>query len=379
MKRNIGTAGALLAVLFLLSGCGAADQVSDAFYDGLGRVVVGEAEEAEPVSREHYAYQCLGEEEQTVYDQIVQAILDHQEKAVLSTRDQSALERAFSAVLADHGEFFWISGYEYNMYTSGDQVIGFEILPAYTMTREERDAAADQVETISAQWLEGVPAGAGDYEKVKYVFETLISQVEYDLEAPENQNILSVFLHGRTVCQGYAEAAAYLLEKLGVQSAVVTGTAGGEPHAWNLVRMDGEYYYVDVTWGNSNYSSGEGTLQGQKLINYAYLGMTTQELLQTHTPDGAIPVPECTATADNYYRREGLYVETWDPDAVGGIFREGWSQGKGMATVRLADSALYEKTVDYFIRDRRLSDYCGRIGTVHYVEMPEMGILTLQF
>ena len=61
----------ILSATLLLSGCTWARQAADAFYGGLGKLVVGEPQEAEAVSEERYAYQQLKPEEQTVYNQIV--------------------------------------------------------------------------------------------------------------------------------------------------------------------------------------------------------------------------------------------------------------------------------------------------------------------
>ena len=244
----------ILSATLLLSGCTWARQAADAFYGGLGKLVVGEPQDAEAVSEERYAYQQLEPEEQTVYNQIVETVEQQAERAPVSTESEKTLERAYTAVMADYGEFFWVSGYRYNTYTSGDQIIGMEILPVYTMDAAQREEKQRQIEAEAARWLEGISSEAGDYEKAKFVYETLIRRVDYALDAVESQNILSVFLYGETVCQGYAEAASYLLQQLGIQSAVVTGTAQGEPHAWNLVRLDGKYYYMDVTLGQQHLS-----------------------------------------------------------------------------------------------------------------------------
>ncbi len=366
----------ILSVTFSLCGCSFARQAADTFYSGLGRLVVGEPRQAASVSGDRYAYQQLGPEEQTVYDQIVETVANQAERASVSTESEKVLERAYTAVMADYGEFFWVSGYRYNTYTSGDQVIGMEILPVYTMDQTQREAEQRQVQEEASRWLGEVSPQAGDYEKAKFVYETLIQRVDYALDAVESQNILSVFLYGETVCQGYAEAAAYLLQRLGIQCAVVTGTAQGEPHAWNLVRLDGEYYYMDVTWGNSTYLTEDE--QEKKTVDYAYLNLTTEELMETHVADGQISLPQCTATEDNYFRREGLYFSRWDPEAIGNVFGEAWRQDTS-ASVRLSDPGLYQQTLEYFIFDRGIVDFCPEIEDVYYRENSQLQVLTLQF
>ncbi len=70
------------------------------------------------------------------------------------------------------------------------------------------------------------------------------------------------FLNKKTVCQGYANATQYLLTLLGIPAVVVTGTAEGDTHAWNLVQLDGAYYFMDTTWGNSSYNNGASGMGG---------------------------------------------------------------------------------------------------------------------
>ena len=98
--------------------------------------------------------------------------------------------------------------------------------------------------------MSGADEEADQYAKVKYVYDTIIRETDYDPASPDNQNVYSVFVNNRSVCQGYAKAIQYLLNRLGVECTLVLGTVesgeGQEGHAWNLVKVDGEYYYVDA-------------------------------------------------------------------------------------------------------------------------------------
>ncbi len=51
----------------------------------------------------------------------------------------------------------------------------------------------------------GISAEASDYDKVKYVYVTVIINTDYNLNASDNQNIYSVFVNKSSVCQGYAK------------------------------------------------------------------------------------------------------------------------------------------------------------------------------
>ena len=107
-----------------------------------------------------------------------------------------------------------------------------------------------------------------DVEKVRAVYEWIITNVDYDygaaaqdLNAPETLKynafyLEGVFLDGRAVCDGKAKAFSLLCGLLGINSVRITGTAesGGTSggHAWNKVLVD--------TQGNGYKLVGGGTL-----------------------------------------------------------------------------------------------------------------------
>ena len=324
-----------------------------------------------------YVYTTLDEECRTVYEEIYAVITEHETSIEVSTLDKDVLDEAYRAVMADYGELFWVSGYSYTQYTRGDTIETLEFAPTYTLTLEERSAIQEQIDEKVSELLSGISADASDYEKTRYVFDYLAANVDYVTGSKDNQNIISVFLYGQTVCQGYACATQYLLAELGVQSAVVTGTAEGNSHAWNLVRMDGEYYYVDTTWGNSAYAGAE--TGKERFINYNYFGITTEELLVTHTPSDDFALPECTATMDNYYIRENRYFATWEPDAIGALCREGYESGNAVVPVKFATEELYLQTKQYFIEEQHILDYCSGIKTLYYVEDAKQKVLIFRF
>ena len=104
----------------------------------------------------------------------------------------------------------------------------------------------------------------------------------------------------------------YVLNQLGIQAAYITGQAKGQSHAWNLVWLDGTPCWVDPTWGDPVFAGGEES-QGPA---YAYFGLTTADLLRTHTIDGSIPVPECVSNDANYFYRSGLYFTSYHASAL---------------------------------------------------------------
>ena len=339
--------------------------------------MVDEPVVVESVSYDRYAYQHLDEETKITYDQIYNCMSEYSDKVTVSTKDNSILQKAYEAVMADYGDIFWVNGYKYNTYTSDDKVVNIEFWPKYTISKEQRDVYSVSIEATADEWLSGISQDASDFDKALYVFETLIKNVDYNTDSEENQNILSVFLYRSTVCQGYADAAWYLLDKLGIKSTVITGTANGESHAWNLVYLDGAYYYIDVTWGNSKYMDGNNDTA--KRVNYAYFAMTTEEISQNHVITVSFEVPECLSNADNYFVHEGLYYDWFGVDSIGNRLSQSYNNGEAEISLKFSNSDLYSQVINYFIDENHLSDYCRGINSVYYLLDENANVLTIQW
>lgn len=361
----------------LLGGCSPLESAFDGVERGVISAMIGTPKDVTSVSEDRIAYQRLSEEEQALYDQMLDCILMHEEEVPLSTVDADECDVAFSAVMADYGGLFWVSGYSYRTYGKGDETIGFVFEPSYTMSREKRDETQEKIDAVVEDWLAELPADADDYAKSKFVFETLIDRVDYDKDSKNNQNIISVFLGGATVCQGYADATGYLLQQLSIPSMVVTGEARGVSHAWNLVLLDGDYYYLDTTWGNSMYLNTDE--QTVKHVNYAYLNITTDELLQTHTIESDIALPDCSAITDNYFSREGRLFSSWQEEAIGIALSNGYYNMEKTVSVKFADMDLYNQAKQFFINDGHLTDYCEGLESITYMESKDTCVLTVEY
>ena len=333
--------------------------------------------EGEDLYAECYVYQTLNDETKQVYHEVLTAILEQEEKVELSTTDVDVLERAYEAVCADNGGLYWMSGYVYTQYTRGQKPIGMDFTPKYTMEYEQREQIQQQIDASVEELLAGISASASDYEKAKYVFEILVQNVDYDASSENNQNIISTFLNRATVCQGYACGTQYLLRLLGIQSAIVTGNANGESHAWNLVRLDGDYYFMDTTWGNSRYL--DSSSQTEKYVNYNYLAVTKEEIEKTHSLSKDFPLPGCTSIEDSYFVRENRYFTQWDPESIGAVLGAAWDAGTESVAVKFASPQIYAQALDYFVKAQHIAEYCEGISSIYYLEDRELYVLTFRF
>lgn len=312
-----------------------------------------------------FAYESLDAQEQIWYGEIEQALGEMTDTVKLSTEpigqglDEQDIDRIFQCVLIDHPEIFYTTGYTYTKYSRGDRTVGIDFAGTYSLTVEEAVNKAEEIRERASEWLSDIPSDASEYDKVKAVYEKIIFSTDYDLNASDNQNIASVFLGNSSVCQGYAKATQYLLNHLGVMCTLVQGTVDtGEAHAWNLVRVDGDYYYVDTTWGDASYRMEDGSGQEElPEINYDYLCVTTQELLRTHSIESVVAMPECTATQANYYVREGVYFTSYDAEQMQSIFDRAWESGRTEITLKCADEECYREMCRVLIDEQEIFSY----------------------
>ena len=331
-----------------------------------------------------YAYDQLDDETRAVYREIVSTIESRAEKTELSTKDLAVMEKAYQAVRYDHCEYFWLKKFSYVTYSNRkDEITQIDFCPEYSVDENEQQDLQTKIDADADRMLEDAPLDGSDFDKVLYVYNTLIDEVDYDKSADNNQNLISTFITHRTVCQGYAYGAQYLLNRLGIPCTTIEGETEDGNHSWNLVMMDGEYYFIDLTWGNSQFTyylnDEEDSRLSEKFIDYTFMGADSETILKTRTPSDGIPLPECTAQDDNYYIHEDLFIPEWDADQIGSKIKEAYDDKQESIQIKFANEELYEQAMQYFLEDYHIMDYCFGMTKVQYVENSDHNVMFLVF
>lgn len=124
----------------------------------------------------------------------------------------------------------------------------------YYTTAEQEDQVGDGIKAI-VKSLD--ISKVGDYEKAKSIYDYITENIEYDDEGLNNNDINVFTAYGaitnhKAVCQGYALLLYRMLLEQGIDCRLVAADNGYNSaemgHAWNLIMMNGEYYYADSTW-----------------------------------------------------------------------------------------------------------------------------------
>lgn len=328
----------------------------------LRQMEVAQSEEG----HQEYYFKQLTEEEQRVYRELLKGIRVREKEFYLTISDDDSIDRSYHAVLKDHPEIFWVHNREKiykTTYSDSDYCV---FTPGYTYT----DGEIDEIQTAMEQSFQEVraliPEDASDYEKVRIVYTYVIDHTQYQT-GEDDQSIAGVFWKKSAVCAGYAGAVQYLLERLDIPCIYVDGSTKGstEGHAWDIVKIGQEYYYVDATNGDQpDFLNGDAAqLEEHKTIIYDYLCPFPEEYEKTYTPSEELTVPACTAKdLDFYVLNQGYFEDySWqdiydyckmrlDNGAAVVRFKFGSQEAFSEACQELLDDGVVQNVAQYYMK-----------------------------
>ena len=317
-------------------------------------------------SMEEYKYSLkntLNENQTELYNLFTVMIEELETEFVFENKDEADIKTAYYAVLDDHPEYFWLGrSFTYQIKTIGDYT---EITVSPTLFSENANEIAkarNKLDSVVTPIVQEASAAESTYDKILYVHDYIIDNTVYDTEtlelikAEENEGLLNAstaygcLVEKTAICSGYSSAFQLIMQKLGIECGKVNGKRASESgsHQWNYVGVDGEYYFMDLTWDDPIKDSGENTK------TYEYFLISYDDMKNTHTLDGTMPVPEETGTRYNYYVYNGLYFEDYDfryiQDAAERYYDNGGLSVK-FSSPEVLDEAMNELIVEQRIFD----------------------------
>ena len=229
---------------------------------------------------EYYIYYSyLNNESKKIYKQVyANAIVYNKSFKTVTKISTNEFSNVMEAVFNDHPELFYLdTNYSYK-YNSNGMVI--EITLNYNDTVNNINYNKELFEKEVNSIVNEANKLGTNYDKEKYVYMALINKVEYDKNAQYNQSAYSALVVGKSVCAGYARAFQLIMQRLNIPTYYVLGFAK-EDHAWNIIKLNGEYYNVDLTWDDTG-----GV--------YKHFNLTDSEMSSTHQRGGISKnLPKC--------------------------------------------------------------------------------------
>lgn len=303
---------------------------------------------------QEYYFKLLSEDEQRIYRQMLNGIRERQNEFYLTSADEDVISKVYHALLKDHSELFWVHNRE-EVYTTSYKGTDYcRFSPGYTYTEQEISEILTEMQNAVNEVNAEITQNASDYDKVKMIYTYLIDHTEYEA-SDDDQNIAGVFWKKKAVCAGYARAVQYLLEQLGIPCIYVEGSArdSDEGHAWNIVKINGQYYYVDATNGDqpSFLEGGAVQLEEHKTVIYDYLCPFPQEYEQVYTASDEFPVPECMASDLNFYVLNQACFDTYDEQQIYDFCRMRLDNGAAVVRFKFTSQDAFDSAYRQWIQD----------------------------
>ncbi|MDO4863035.1 MAG: transglutaminase domain-containing protein [Ruminococcus sp.] len=315
-----------------------------------------------------------------VYETIASALSEYESLTHYSAKlSQDTIDEAVRKLQHFHPEYFWLNGYTTTS-TSDSTVIDFMTLNDYSS--DELRTMHTELITAADSVISQIPAGSSDYDKALFVHDYIVSSTAYATEKRGLNynglwgNAYGCLVDGSAVCQGYAEAFSLIMQRLGIECGVCTGQSDRGSHAWNYVKIDGAYYWVDATWDDPE-AEGDG---GSKL-RHNYFMIDDELLLRTRTlGDTQYFVPRCSTMDRNYFVMKNAYLRGYFPEEVGRVLAE--NADTGIAEIMFADEASFRSAVDGLFEGQEIWDLSGyaELGyTLSYSYDDKMYVLQINY
>ncbi len=285
-----------------------------------------------PLSRDsYYQYSTLSAGDKKVYDDICTAIEATQNVVNLSNYniDYNKMWLIYQKVVADNPQYFWVSKfiqYTYLNENGKDKIV--DLFLFYTdgeitddlgsdnklSSVANRDKISNQIAAVNQKAeaiLSTIPSAYTDIEKERLIHDAVLSQISYDASAVDQTirrvnysrvyDIYGALINRKSVCEGYSRLFQYLCYQVGINATIVNGTSEAQAHAWNAVKLEGDWYHIDTTWD-------DGSTEG--IPFYDYFNLTTEEISLSHTIESDyLSVPDATATELSFTNTFGMKLK----------------------------------------------------------------------
>ena len=256
-----------------------------------------------------------------------------------------------------------------------------DIMPVYLYSPAESVKIRNQLDATAQTIIsEHINDHQSDYDKVRSLHDYLKSNLEYDTVAAtshrpnerniaEAHNIIGALLKNKCVCEGFAKAFKFLCDKIGLECWVVSGkgssSIGAGPHAWNIVRINGYYHHVDVTWDNQ-YSDSSA------VSNYGYMNLSDDEIAKDHTWNRK-HYPECPSSPYNYFRVNNALIDS--KAQLESMLYNSFQMEEEFIMFRVVRGSILEREINGCLTDsiQRAANRCKHISvsTFRYGGVPE--------
>ncbi len=315
----------ILVLSFVICGCAKEDaQIKK----GLEDRIDGEAA-VYPV------YYSLDEEEKELYMDICAAIEGHKTSVYIGEFDSKEesdeamkwIKNIYRQLLYEQPDYFWVDPYQYTVNEVQDgNKYSLSLLFSYIIDEETAKIKKEEYGQKVDEIVENAKTKIGIFDKVLYVYDYILENCQYDDELAKKDKASNLgvsaygcLVEGSTICSGYSLAFTSIMQKLGIETGAEFNNYDDfsiiEGHVWNYCKLDGEYYYFDLTWDDTVFDNENY----KPYIDHShmYFGITRDELSKSNfTMREDAPTPDCNGTKYNYFSYKNQSFTSYNFESV---------------------------------------------------------------
>lgn len=277
-------------------------------------------------------YKRLSTAEREAYVAICAAIRNSDESTTALYKCNSRSEaRAFGKTMTslyreivyEQSELFWVNPYKSELLIkqNGD-VYTVYLKPDYIVEKEQVPAMQKQFEEKLEAIVDAATAQPTEFDKIRYVYDEILKRCYYGDDIADSDqyettaiNAYGCLVEGKTICSGYAMAFDAVMKRLGYECGVEFNNYNDfsilTGHVWNYCKIEGDYYYFDLTWDDTGFDSE--FYRSYFGHSYNYFAISKEELSQSNfTLTEEAPTPPCNGTKYNYFIHNGYNFSEYD-------------------------------------------------------------------
>ena len=235
---------------------------------------------------------------------------NHEPTVTINGFVEADISKLMSSINLDNPHLFFVD-FHYQIQVG---FLGQTIKLNYIYNKADAVILTEKVKKVCNKILHKV-IGQTEFEKELSLHDILVQNVLYDDVAKKNllkfhvrsNTVLGVLFYKTAVCEGIAKTFKFLLNALDIKCLIVTGDTmdnssdSADPnvlHAWNMVKIDGKAYHVDLTWDINS--------SQKNIIRHDYFNLTDKDILSDHIVFK--DYPHCNSEDNNYFYKKGLMV-----------------------------------------------------------------------
>lgn len=314
-----------------------------------------------------YGYYSLNADEKAVYDEIVDGAHRFEENIILErTVSKERLEKICKLIYLEETSLYYISK-EYSVSFNAETEEVSSVQLSYVFDHDEVTSMNVMSEERINSILAKITPEMDTVDIIKLFHDEIVLNCRYSVEGKYSSTPYGVFVDGNALCEGYARAFAILCNKVGIENLFATGCqtvtdADGneypEEHIWNMVKVDGLWYNIDITWDDPTTSSKQNELD-EAFLSYSYFLFPRSEIKPTVMVDETLfTLPEANSLEANYFVHYGYYATTYD-EAVEILTKginEAYDNDEHYVRIKFSDSTLYRDVVFHMFKEKLIFD-----------------------